>query len=205
MPPVSFAFVGALIASLGGLYYLAETLAGRAQPNRVTYLLWGLFPLVIFAAQRAKGVAGPSWATLVAGLTPLLIVSASLACPGAYWRSAPRDYALMGAALLGIVLWAWTDNPNLALLLALLADALASVPTLIKAYRQPQSESWVAYGISTLGFGLSLLSIRSHTLESTAFLAYVFFLNATLTGLSARRGAVEPLAETPKTPIRTGQ
>lgn len=186
MLPESCAIVGALIGSLGGCYYLAETLLGRAQPNRITWLLWGLFPMVIFVAQRAQGVAGVSWASFVAGLTPLLVVAASFFNRNAYWRTEPRDYGRMAAAVLGLLLWALTDEPNLALLFSLLADGLASVPTLLKAYRHPRSESWVAYAVSALGFGISLLSVQTHTFEATAFVTYLVLLNGTLAALASR-------------------
>ncbi|GLH71469.1 hypothetical protein GETHPA_30030 [Geothrix rubra] len=186
MLPEPCAIVGALIGSLGGCYYLAETLVGRAQPNRITWLLWGLFPMVIFVAQRAQGVAEVSWASFVAGLTPLLVVAASFFNRKAYWKSEPRDYGLMAAAVLGLLLWALTDEPNLALLFSLLADGLASVPTLLKAYRHPRSESWVAYAVSAAGFGISLLSVQAHTFEATAFVAYLFLLNGTLAALASR-------------------
>lgn len=186
MLPESCAPVGAIIGSLGGFYYLVETLAGRAQPNRITWLLWGIFPMVIFVAQRAQGVAGVSWASFVAGLTPLLVVAVSFFNRNAYWKTEPRDYGLMAAAILGLLLWALTDKPNLALLCALLADGLASVPTLLKSYRHPRSESWAAYAVSALGFGISLLSVQTHTFETTAFVAYLFLLNGALAGLASR-------------------
>jgi hypothetical protein len=187
MLPDSCAIIGAVIGSLGGFYYLYETLAGKAQPNRITWLLWGIFPMVIFVAQRAQGVEGLSWASFSAGFTPLLIVAASFFNKNAYWKSEPRDYYLMAAAILGLVLWAMTDKPNLAILFSLLADMLAGLPTLIKSYRHPHSESWIAYAISAFGFGISLLSVQTHTFEHTAFVAYVFILNATCAVLASRR------------------
>jgi hypothetical protein len=54
MLPEYCAIIGAIIGSLGGFYYLYETIAGKAQPNRITWLLWGIFPMVIFAAQRVS-------------------------------------------------------------------------------------------------------------------------------------------------------
>lgn len=186
MLPDHCAILGAIVGSLGGFYYLYETLTGKAQPNRITWLLWGLFPMVIFVAQRAQGVAGLSWTSFAAGMTPLLVVAASFFNKKAYWRSEPRDYGLMGAALLGLLLWAKTDRPNLAILFSLLADMLAGLPTLLKAYRHPRSESWIAYAISALGFGISLLSVQVHSLESTAFVAYLFVLNATCAALASR-------------------
>jgi hypothetical protein len=186
MLPEYCAIIGAVLGSLGGFYYLFETIVGKAQPNRITWLLWGIFPMVIFVAQRAQGVANISWATFVAGLMPLLIVAASFFNKKAYWKSEPRDYCLMAAAIIGIILWAMTANPNLALLFSLLADMLAGIPTLIKAYRHPHTESWMAYAISAFGFGISLLSVHTHNLENSAFVAYVFFINAALAVLASR-------------------
>lgn len=186
MLPEYFAIIGAVIGSLGGLYYLYETIVGTAQPNRITWLLWGIFPLVIFVAQRAQGVAGVSWASFVAGFTPLLVVAASFFNEKAYWKSEPRDYYLMAAAIAGIILWAVTDNPNLAILFSLLADLLAGLPTIIKSYRHPRSESWIAYAISTVGFGVSLLSVQTHNFQNTTFVAYLFLLNGAFAVLASR-------------------
>jgi hypothetical protein len=186
MLPDQFAIVGAIIGSLGGFYYLYETIVGKAQPNRVTWLLWGIFPMVIFVAQRAKGVEGLSWTSFVAGFTPLLIVAASFINAKAYWRSERRDLYLMAAAIAGILLWAITDDPNVAILFALLADMLAGIPTLIKSYRHPHSESWIAYAISTFGFSISFLSVQTFDFENTAFVAYLFAMNGACALLASR-------------------
>lgn len=186
MLPEYFAIVGALVASLGGFYYLYETITGKAQPNRITWLLWGIFPMVIFVAQRAEGVEGLSWTSFVAGLTPFLIVTASFFNKKAYWKSEPRDYYLMGAAVVGIILWAVTDNPNLAILFSLLADLLAGIPTLVKSYKHPATESWIAYAISTLGFGISILSIQNFTFADSAFVLYLFTINGAFAVLASR-------------------
>lgn len=186
MLPESFAIVGAAIGSLGGLWYLRDTIAGRARPNRVTYLLWGVFPLVIFAAQRAQGVSGLSWTSFAAGFLPLLVFAASFFNPVSYWRTTGRDYGLMAAAIVGLILWAITDEPNLAILFSLLADLLAGLPTVIKSYRHPRSESWLAYAISAVGFGISLLSVQTYDFQNTAFAAYVFVMNGVCAGLASR-------------------
>lgn len=186
MLPDYCAIIGAIIGALGGFYYLYETIGGKAQPNRVTWLLWGIFPMVIFVAQRAQGVESVSWASFAAGFTPLLVVVASFFNKKAYWKSEPRDYYLMAAAIVGIMLWAITHQPNLALLFSLLADVLASIPTLIKTYRHPHSESWIAYAVSALGFGISLLSVQTYRFENTPFVAYVFLLNGSLALMASR-------------------
>jgi len=187
MIPEYFAVIGAVIASVGGFYYLVETIRGKTKPNRVTWLLWGLFPMIIFVAQRAQGVEGLSWASFAAGLTPFLILLASFINKEAYWKTEPRDYYLMGAAIAGIVLWAATDNPNLAIVFSLVADIFAGLPTFIKAYRFPETESAVAYAISTFGFGLSILAIQTYTFETYAFVIYLFAMNGLLAILASRK------------------
>ena len=187
MLPEYFAIVGAVIASLGGLYYLYETLTGKSQPNRITWLLWGLFPMITFIAQRAQGVEGASWLTFAAGFTPFLIVAASFINKKAYWKTERRDYVLMSVALLGIVAWLITDEPNLAILLTLAADLLAGIPTLIKAFKHPETESWIAYAISTVGFGIGLLAIQTFDFQTSAFIIYLFVVQLLLTTLAIRR------------------
>ncbi len=191
MIPEFYAIVGGGIGSLGGFVYLFHTAAGKTKPNRVTWLLWGLFPMIIFVAQRAQGVEGLSWATFAAGFTPLLIVVTSFLNAKAYWKTEPNDYYLMAAAMIGIVLWAVTKNANLAIVFSLGADVLASLPTLVKAYKHPETESWLAYAVSAVGFGIGVLAIQVFSFESGAFISYIFLLNAILAVFALRKG-VEP-------------
>ena len=100
--------------------------------------------MVIFVAQKAQGIKDISWVSFVAGFTPLLILSASFFNKKAYWKSEPRDYYLMAAAIIGIILWAITDNPNFAILFSLIADVLAALPTLIKVGFQVGLFLWKA-------------------------------------------------------------
>lgn len=192
MIPEYFAVVGAAIASLGGLYYLYDTIRGKTKPNRVTWLLWGLFPMVIFIAQRAQGVEGLSWVSFAAGFTPILILLASFINKKAYWKTEPRDYYLMIAAIIGLILWALTDNPNLAIIFSLFADLFAGLPTMIKAYKQPETESWIAYAISAFGFGISVLAIPSYEFENFAFVIYLLGTNLLLAYLASRNNQNRP-------------
>src|ERR1035438_1027177 len=177
MIPENYAILGAIIASLGGFYYLYETITGKSKPNRVTWLLWGIFPMIIFIAQRVQGVEGISWVTFASGFTPFLVFGASFFNKNAYWKSQPLDYVCLAASLCGIGLWAITSNPNLAILFSIFADLCAAIPTIIKCHKHPETESWIAYGISTFGFAFSMLAIQIWTFENYAFVIYLTLLN----------------------------
>ncbi len=189
MLPDYFAVIGAFIASAGGFYYLYETIIGKTKPNRMTWFLWGALPMITFFAQRVQGVEGLSWISFVAGFTPLLIVLASFLNKKAYWKTERRDYFVMVGALIGITLWAVTKNPNLAILFALIADIIAALPTIIKSYKHPETESWVAYAISAFGFGIGILSIQTYTFENYAFVIYLFITQFTLAVLASRKSS----------------
>lgn len=187
MLPEYFAIVGAIIASVGGISYLIDTIRGKVKPNRVTWILWGLFPLITFAAQRSEGVGGLSWVSFAAAFTPLLIFAASFLNSKAYWKTEVVDYYCLAFGLVGIALWAVTKNANLAILFSILADLSAGIPTIRKSYTHPHTESWKAFGLVLAGFTVSLLSIHEWTFANYAFVVYLVLINVLLTALAIRR------------------
>jgi hypothetical protein len=182
--PEWFALVGAAMASIGGLQYLYETLRGTARPNRVSWLLWGVLPGIVFVAQRIQGVESVSWVTFAAGLPPLLVVAASFFNPNAYWKTSPFDYACLVVALIGLGLWFATDDPNTAILLTIVADLAAGLPTVLKAFRYPATESWRAFALATTGFVVSLLAIHDWTFQNYAFVVYLLCIDGLITLLA---------------------
>jgi len=187
MIPGYYAIVGSVVASLGGFYYLYQTVKGKVKPNRVSWLLWGIFPMIIFAAQKMQGVQDISWVTFAAGFTPLLIFLASFFNKDAYWETKPRDYVLMAAAIAAIIAWLITNQPNLAILFIIVADLCAGLPTVIKAVKFPETESWFAYALSAAGFGIGILAIQTFNFQNSAFVLYLFIMEGSLAVLSMRR------------------
>jgi hypothetical protein len=177
MLPESFAQVGALISSIGGLQYLFATIRGTARPNRATWLLWGILPMIIFVAQRIRGVEGLSWVSFAAGFPPLLIVAASFLNPKAYWQTGVFDYVCAGLAAIGMAGWFVTNDPNIAILFAIVADLAAGLPTVVKAYRYPATESWRAFALACVGFVISILAIHQWTFENAAFVLYLLAMD----------------------------
>jgi len=191
MIPEYFALVGVLIASLGGFYYLYCTLRGTVQPHKVTFFFWGLFPLIIFFAQWNQDVGPIIWISFISSLLPFLILFASFLNPAAYWKVQKRDYLYALIAVFAMVLWYVTDEPNVALTLALIADFLVATPTISKAYTNPESESWHAYAINATGFTIALLSIQSWVFEEYIFTVYLLMISLTIAILAARKPRLE--------------
>ena len=178
-----FVIFGAAISLIGIGVYAADTLRGRVQPNRVSWVLWALAPLIAFAAELAGGVGWQSLTTLTPGLGPLLVLLASAVNRRSYWQVTRFDLTCGGLSVLALALWAATGSGNLAILFSILADGLASVPTLIKSYREPATESHWPYLATAVNGALALLTITKWQFSEYAFPAYLLFMFATISML----------------------
>ena len=169
------AILGALIILTGNFAYARDTVRGATQPNRVTWSLWALAPMIAFAAEVAQGVGLNAVLTLAVGVGPLMVVAASFLDPKAYARVTPFDVGCGALSLLALGAWAATGRGNAAILFSILADFLAAVPTIRKAYRYPHTEHAAAFLAGVAGAAITLLTIKPGDwgFASAAFPAYI--------------------------------
>jgi len=171
-------FVAALGSLLAASVYIRSMFRGQTKPNRITWLMWTIAPLVATAASVSSGV---SWAVVpvfMSGFTPLIVFVASFFNKKAYWKLSMFDYACGILSGLAIVLWLLTRNPNLAIIFAIISDALAAVPTLAKAWRDPETESAWPFIIGTFSPLASFLAASTWTFSELAFPTYLITINA---------------------------
>lgn len=175
-----FVIVGSILGLVGGLSYLIDVLKGKAQPNRVTWFLWATAPLLAFAAEIHKGVGLQSLMTFSAGLNPLLVFIASFFNKKAYWKLKKSDYVFGSLALTGLILWKITGEGNLAIAFSILADGMAAIPTVIKSWKYPDTESSLIYGLSSVNALITLLTVKNWNFETYGFPVYFLSICATL-------------------------
>lgn len=180
MIPSWFIFVGGLISFFGGLSYLIDTLKGKTQPNRVTWVLWGIAPAIAFFAQMSKGVGLSSLLTFVVGFDPLLVFIASFLNKKSTWKLGVFDYGCGLLAIVALAMWQLTQEPNVALFFSILADLFAGIPTLVKSYTHPHSESPMIYVTGIISSSLTLLAIPEWSFQYFGFPLHIFILNTAL-------------------------
>ena len=195
MIPEQFAILTVILSFTAGIKYVVGTLKGETQPNRVTWGLYTLFGVIILAAQLSEGVGWPIASAAIVTFNTALILAASFINPKAYWKSDRRDYLFGAIALIGLVLWRITDNANIALLFSLSADAFATIPTVIKAYQQPESEDGKAFVIWGIAHIFVLLIITEWAFVNYAYSAYLVLFNFLLAYLIL----IQPRFSSPKT------
>jgi hypothetical protein len=170
---VHFVFLGAAIGAVGQTMYVVDTIRGRTQPNRVTWLLWGIAPLLAFAVEINDGVGLRSLLTFMVGFGPCVVFVASFVNPSSVWKLGPFDYACGALSVAGTIGWIVTRQGLVALGAAIAADALAGVPTLVKSWRNPESESASVYIGSFLNAVITLLTVKQLSAPVVAFPLYI--------------------------------
>ena len=169
MLDVHVVFIGAAISLAGTVLYARDTFRGITQPNRVTWLMWFIAPMLAFADEVNQGVGLQSLMAFVLGFGPLLVLAASFMNPHAVWKIGPFDVACGIASAGGLLVWVVAQNDTVALASFMAADFLAGLPTLIKAWREPESESVSAYLGGLINASLTLSTV---TVWSTAEIAF---------------------------------
>ena len=173
----NFIIIGTLLGATGSLVYLRGTIKGRVKPNRVTFLLWSVVPFIAFFAQIKQGVGLEALMTFSAGFLPLTVFIASFVNKQAEWKVTKFDLLCGVLSVAGLVLWMITKVGNVAILFSIVADGLAAVPTIVKAYRYPDTEIAWPWFATVVGVILTLLTISTITFANSGFIIYILVVN----------------------------
>ena len=179
----SFIIIGTLIGAAGSLAYLVDTVKGKVKPNRVSFLLWSIAPFIAFAAQIKQGVGLESLMTFSTGFLPLTVFIASFVNKKAEWKVTKFDVVCGVLSVVGLILWLVTKVGNVAITFGILADALAAIPTIVKAYKYPDTEiawPWIA---TVFGVVLTLLTLSELTFANSGFIIYILIVNTLIFSL----------------------
>jgi len=187
-------FVTALASFLAALSYIRSMLKGHAKPNRVSWLMWSIAPLIATAAAVSNGVGWAVLPVFMSGFSPLMIFTASFLVKKAEWKLSTFDYACGLFSVLALVFWAATRDPNVAILFAIASDGSAAVPTLSKAWKHPESENSLPFAVGLVSALSSFLAATLWSFSEYAFPAYLAVVNCVIlysiyhTKLRARLG-----------------
>lgn len=174
----SFVIIGTLIGAAGSVAYLRDTVRGRVKPNRITFFLWSIVPFIAFAAQIKQGVGLEALMTFSTGFLPLTVFIASFFNKNAVWKITVFDLICGILSLAGIILWVIMQTGNVAILFSIVADGFAAIPTVLKAYKYPDTEIAWPWLATVIGVVLTLLTLPGLTFANSGFILYILAVNS---------------------------
>ena len=169
-----FTILGSIAVAMGGLSYLMDTLKGKVKPNKVSFLMWSIAPLIAFTAQLKEGVGFfLALITFVAGFEPLMIFIASFFNKSAEWKINRFDLMCGGVSILGLIIWQITKTGYIAIIFSILADGMASLPTIVKSFKHPETESAWPYFTTVISAVITLLAVKDYSIATIGFTVYL--------------------------------
>ena len=174
-------FLGAIVQLIGIFSYIKDTLKGKTKPNKITWLMWSIAPMIATVAALSSGVGISILPVFMSGFGPFLVFISSLANKNSYWKLQKFDYFCGAFSILALILWIITKNPNIAILFSILSDASAAAPTIIKAWKHPETESINAYTTGLFNIFTGFFAIQTWNFSSLAFSVYLIISNTLIT------------------------
>jgi len=190
---LSFGIASGILSSFAYIPYIVDTIRRRTQPQRASWLIWSVLGSVAFVSQVYEGATDSLWfAGVQVSGTLLVFVLSIWVGIGSYLSR--TDYLILFTALMGLVLWYFTDTAAYMLAITISISLLGGVPTVTKAYRDPDSETLITWIASLIASVCALLSVGKVNLIILAYPLYLFtlylaFVTAILAG---RRSQVDP-------------
>lgn len=165
---------GALI-TISIIPYVYDVLRGKTKPQRATWLIWSVLLMIAFFAQLAEG---GTWSLITTGvdLLGVLIIFFLSIKKGMGGTSKLDIFALVGAGI-GLLLWYLTNEPLAALLITIFIDFLGTMLTVIKTYKEPETETLNAYIICGTGGILGAVAVGEISFSLIIFPLWIGIMN----------------------------
>ena len=151
---------------------------GKIMPNLTSWSLWTLIGFALLLTYKSSGAEANVWPAVFGFVNPLLITLLVLRQRGGWGKPNKVEASCLVFGLLSLGLWICVrGNKGLAqyaLYLAILADACASVPTIVFVWTKPEDERPFAWCLFAIGYGLVVFAITEHTFANYILPLYMF-------------------------------
>lgn len=176
----AFGLVSGVLQLISAVPYFRSILRRETKPNVVSQALWTLLQIIAIVAQLQ---AGWSWSVLILMATTLNTATFTILCLKGYGYKQYGwvDYGCLAAAMLALAVWGFTDEPLWALVIAMGTSAAASIPTIVKVIRYPDTENSTAWLIMSVASIFSILSVSERSLNNLV-VPIQYFLEGSIIG-----------------------
>ncbi len=172
--------IGALVNIIGMFPYIHGIILEKNRPNKISWLMWTISPMIATAAALSKGAGLIVLPVFITGLVSFPVLAFSFMNPKSHWELKWFDYLCGSFSVVALLLWIITKNPGLAVLFAIAGDFTAAIPTLIKSWKYPETESVNIYAASLFNSLTGFFAIQTYSFSEAGFLIYLNIINTLL-------------------------
>jgi hypothetical protein len=175
----TFAVLGGALGAAESIPYLRDTWRRSTVPHRGAWLIWGVIEVVAVESQRADGARWSLIPLIAQAVGTCLVFALSIWLgSGGLSRVELTLIALAGAGVLG---WFLADEPVIATICVIVADFVAAMMMLPKAWSDPHSETMSTFALASLAGVTAVGSVGGLSLPLLMYPVYFALINAALT------------------------
>ncbi len=171
-----FGYTSGILMMLSAIPYVRSILKGETKPHRMTWLIWSVLTIIAFFSQWAEG---GTWSLLltVGDTLAILVVFFFSIKFGVHGLRKIDLLSLLGAGA-SLLLWYITKQPAVALFLIILVDLIGANLTIVKSWKNPETENWVGWAICGIGGFFGVLAVGELNFVLLSFPIYIFLINS---------------------------
>jgi len=172
----TFGYISGILFMFSAVPYVRSILKGNTKPQRITWLIWTVLVFIAFFSQLAKGA---TWSLLLtAGDAVTIVIVFIFSIKYGIGGFGKMDIISLFGAGLSLVLWYFTNEPAIALFLIIFIDIIGSNLTIIKTWKNPETENWVGWAMCGVGGVFGILSVGSFNFILLAYPLYICLINS---------------------------
>ncbi len=173
-----------IVLLLANIPYIMSIRRGDTRPNLVTWGVWTTIGLILLGSYQAIGATHTRWLLIAQVVSQFAITVLAFKYSRGKWQR--LDGICLAGAGVSLILWWFSGNPLVALLINTAMDLLGAIPTINKIYCDPTSEDLGFWTLSFLAAVLNLLAIENFSLSFTVFPVYLLILHIVVLTLLTR-------------------
>lgn len=170
-----FGYISGFLAILCYAPYIRDILKRTTQPERASWLIWMVLGLIAFFSQLSEGASDSLWVTGIEtfGVSVVFLLALKFGV-GGFTR---KDIIALVGASIGLLLWYVTSNASTALYIVIAIDAIGVILTVMKAYKDPSSETFSTWVLAGLAGVFASFAVGKFDYVLLAYPFYLFLMN----------------------------
>ena len=161
MLPQEFIFLSIPFYAISYYFYIKNMFSGETRPNLASWFIWMLAPFLGVFFDLKAGAGLSALPVFLAGFGPFIILSILFFKRNYYWRLTNFDVTCGALSLIALIFYIITRDLNISVIFVILSDGLAALPTIVKSWKFPETETSTVYFFGVLSQILGLLTIKN--------------------------------------------
>lgn len=154
--------------------YIISIFRGTVKPNRISWFIWSVVGFAFWLVMPSTADEITKMLTVIFMVNPTIVFMLTL-FKGESKKPDRLEWFSLFIGIMAIFIWyLYKDNAGLTpLIIAIIADLCALLPTLRFVYKAPKEETPLAWILFSVGFLISLFAIETYNLENLALPVYM--------------------------------